>query len=883
MTDDDQHTTKSGFSVLTSALVAPLVGPPQDTSLEQYYLNDGLSSSDEDEMEDALQGDDDGLLHESPANMLDASPLDEAGVQLIDQKLAETKLHPDQPTLSSSPRKPWSRRSSGGESSTPTTPGIPGTPGTVAKKRKTIFRRGKSARSRQFNLGDNKGVRGIVVMEINGAEDLPKIKNAIKLGWDMDPFVVVSFGKKVFRTRVIRHSLNPTWNEKLVFHVHEHEEQFTVQMAVLDWDKISGNDMVGTCTLPLQELMQDAPQPDSVSGLYGKGVDGKHETKEFSLLITTQKSSPWESRHAPMLKIRAKYEPYDALRQRFWRQYAMQYDSDDTGAISYLELSSMLDSLGSTLTNKTIEGYFAKFGKSADKDELTFDEVVQCLEGEVSKTRDQKRHLSDAVDPTELSNRLLDSNWPRDINGGGGSDYSSEKNGTDAAATGSDSTPAFRSNTVPALKVESYSAVSSSPVSSDVEDSEVPGMSVERVINIKECPLCHRPRMGKRSEQDMVTHLAICASVDWSRVDRIVSASYVTPSQAQRKLVSKIINKVAVGQYSLGANSANILVQDRLTGQLQEEKMAVYVRIGIRVLYKGARTQMAGARARKLLKSMSVKQGTKYNSPSSAADIMPFIAFHNLNVAEIRDPLSSFKTFNEFFYRKLKPEARPLDEPDNPYRLVSAADCRMMAFDTVSDATQIWIKGRDFSVARLLGPAYRSQWDNYDGGALAIFRLAPQDYHRFHSPVRGRIGKMTMIDGEYYTVNPQAIRTALDVYGENVRKIVPIESEEFGTVMTVWVGAMSELKVLYRQLTSSVVGSIGTSVEEGQMVDRGDELGWFAFGGSTIVCIFEKGRAVWDEDIQANGAAAIETLVRMGMGIGRAPQNVSRRGSAATP
>ena len=70
--------------------------------------------------------------------------------------------------------------------------------------------------------------------------------------------------------------------------------------------------------------------------------------------------------------------------------------------------------------------------------------------------------------------------------------------------------------------------------------------------------------------------------------------------------------------------------------------------------------------------------------------------------------------------------------------------------------------------------------------------LAPQDYHRFHSPVKGTIGKMTLIDGEYYTVNPQAIRTGLDVYGENIRKIVPVESEEFGTVMTVWVGAMSE-------------------------------------------------------------------------------------------
>lgn len=65
------------------------------------------------------------------------------------------------------------------------------------------------------------------------------------------------------------------------------------------------------------------------------------------------------------------------------------------------------------------------------------------------------------------------------------------------------------------------------------------------------------------------------------------------------------------------------------------------------------------------------------------------------------------------------------------------------------------------------------------------------DYHRFHSPVDGVIGKSTFIDGQYYTVNPQAIRTTLDVYGENVRKIVPIESPQFGTVMTVWVGAMS--------------------------------------------------------------------------------------------
>ena len=101
----------------------------------------------------------------------------------------------------------------------------------------------------------------------------------------------------------------------------------------------------------------------------------------------------------------------------------------------------------------------------------------------------------------------------------------------------------------------------------------------------------------------------------------------------------------------------------------------------------------------------------------------------------------------------MKPDARPVDKPEDPARLVSAADSRMMAFETVSEATRLWIKGREFSVARLLGDAYRGQAEKYNGGALAIFRLAPQDYHRFHSPVDGTIGPMTYISGEYYTVN----------------------------------------------------------------------------------------------------------------------------------
>ena len=118
------------------------------------------------------------------------------------------------------------------------------------------------------------------------------------------------------------------------------------------------------------------------------------------------------------------------------------------------------------------------------------------------------------------------------------------------------------------------------------------------------------------------------------------------------------------------------------------------------------------------------------------------------------------ETFNEFFYRKLKPDARPVEDPDDPYRLVSGADCRLMVFETVSEATRLWIKGRDFSVGRLLGDTYRAEADKYIGGALCIFRLAPQDYHRFHVPVDGTIGPMTYITGEYYTVNVRAFSPA---------------------------------------------------------------------------------------------------------------------------
>ncbi|RSH92293.1 hypothetical protein EHS25_008708 [Saitozyma podzolica] len=905
----------------------------EDDEDEDVLADDGLSSSSDEEYEDALEEEEEYHLKNSPPDL-------EHVVDIVSDETIVSSTRPaargsseDQVPKTASLVVPETSTSKAKPPKTPTRQtSLPGYFDSYSHswgtKRRPIFKRTKSKtpgskkNSKDFNFdaSQQRDVLGIVILEIKGATDLPKLRNALRVSFDMDPFVVISFGKKVFRTRVIRHSLNPTWDEKLLFHVRRHESAFTLSFAVLDWDKISGNDMVGTCKLPLSELVADAPKPDPESGLYAKHVDGKHDMREFTLPITTEKDMPWEAKHSPKLTIRAKYEPYDALRQRFWRQYITQYDVDETNTMSYTELTAMLDSLGSTLTRQTIEGYFDAWGKSAATDELEIDEVIQCLEWEVTKPKTEKAKLSREEGstsatpsvPAEPAEDGLAMNGPQgNIPGAVDPDELAEHIPETDSTLG-----------VPSVRLERRASISDDAqligepsdsgglTPSGVSDIEVdqdngddsgdasPADNRERVINIRTCPLCHRPRLGRKSEQDIVTHLAVCASADWSRVDRIVTANYVTSSQAQRKFLTRMMNKVAIGAYSLGANSANILVQDRMTGQLQEEKMAVYVRLGIRVLYKGWRGQMEGGRARRLLKSLSVKQGIKYDSPVSAADIAPFIAFHKLDIDEILDPLYSFNTFNEFFFRKLKPSARPVDEPGNDYRLVSCADCRMMAFETVEEATRIWIKGREFTVGRLLGPNYKDVWDRYNGGALAIFRLAPQDYHRFHSPVKGTIGKMTLIDGEYYTVNPQAIRTMLDVYGENVRKVVPVHSDEFGQVMTVWVGAMNRnLRALESHkfqdqhrppdpsrepaLTPVVVGSILTSVEEGQLVERGDELGYFAFGGSTIVCLFEKGAVQWDEDLLGNGRAAIETLVRMGMGIGRSKRGNGGNGNGA--
>jgi phosphatidylserine decarboxylase len=108
----------------------------------------------------------------------------------------------------------------------------------------------------------------------------------------------------------------------------------------------------------------------------------------------------------------------------------------------------------------------------------------------------------------------------------------------------------------------SYPARQSSGTSSDAEDSSGSGSgsnsgsssedTFERVINVKNCPICHRLRLNKKAEMNIITHVAVCTSGDWAKIDKIVVGNFVTASQAQRKWYTKVISKVSGGDYGLG-------------------------------------------------------------------------------------------------------------------------------------------------------------------------------------------------------------------------------------------------------------------------------------------------------------------------------------------
>lgn len=250
--------------------------------------------------------------------------------------------------------------------------------------------------------------------------------------------------------------------------------------------------------------------------------------------------------------------------------------------------------------------------------------------------------------------------------------------------------------------------------------------------------------------------------------------------------------------------------------------------------------------------------GAKMNNPVSALRILPFIAKYEIDSDEFAKSPFDYKTFNEFFFRALKPTARPIAAGERV--AVFPADGRHLAFPDVTTAPGFYVKGATFTLAELLGEGNLPENDRklahtFAGGSMLISRLCPVDYHRFHFPVSGTPGESRRIDGWLYSVSPVALRRNLRYLLQNKREVTLINSPEFGAVAMIEIGATN-------------VGSIRQVFAPGRTVAKGDEKGMFAFGGSCVVTIFQRGRITFDPDIVSQSANYLETYAKMGDRLG---------------
>ena len=235
--------------------------------------------------------------------------------------------------------------------------------------------------------------------------------------------------------------------------------------------------------------------------------------------------------------------------------------------------------------------------------------------------------------------------------------------------------------------------------------------------------------------------------------------------------------------------------------------------------------------------------------PSSAKRILPFIEKYGVDATEFLD--QDFRSFNDFFIRRLKPECRPIcSDPDCA---VLPADGRYLVYPDLSRCPHLVVKGKGFSLGSFLQNRVLAR--RYADGSALIARLCPADYHRFHFPCDGVVGKSEYVEGKLHSVNPIALHRIPWIFAENRRMISEIESEQFGSLLYVEVGA-------------TCVGSIHQTYLPGAAVRKGEEKGYFSFGGSSLVILFEKKRIRFDEDLIVNSAKGVETYARMGESLG---------------
>lgn len=238
-----------------------------------------------------------------------------------------------------------------------------------------------------------------------------------------------------------------------------------------------------------------------------------------------------------------------------------------------------------------------------------------------------------------------------------------------------------------------------------------------------------------------------------------------------------------------------------------------------------------------------------------------FVKAVGIDMSEAADPIGAYGCLEDLFVRQLKPGARRID-PD-PLAVVSPVDGKLGACGAVHMDTCLQVKGRTYSVTRLLDDDVEAA--RYEGGSYATFYLAPRDYHRIHAPLSGKVAKAALVPGALMPVFTEALHKVDELFARNERVITYLDTESAGRVAVVKVGA-----TLVGRISVTFDSVIQTNVRDQERrhveyqpphaIQKGGELGAFELG-STVVLLTEPGKITFD-------ALELGSTVRMGQRVG---------------
>lgn len=285
---------------------------------------------------------------------------------------------------------------------------------------------------------------------------------------------------------------------------------------------------------------------------------------------------------------------------------------------------------------------------------------------------------------------------------------------------------------------------------------------------------------------------------------------------------------------------------DRETGLVVAEE-----RHDVKILQFLYGNSLMGRMLRKLIRKHFISKiyGWLYHRTVSQKKLQQFVDKLQINMSEAEKPISQYRSKNDVFIRKLSPNARQIDGGFNT--LISPADSSLYVISELNGCS-VTVKNGHYSLAELLQDHLLAE--EFKHGSVLVFRLIPSDYHRFHFPDSGTVLAPKVISGFLDSVSGYATMREPQLFCHNQRELVILDSDHFGKIILVPVGAV-------------MIGKIVHTYKAGR-VEQGEEQGYFEIGGSSILMIIQKEKIIFDEDIVNNSLRGFETKIKMGARIG---------------